>query len=258
MGLIVIAMGSAVALRQGLSDAEELLQFGVPATAAGGAILTSGHMRPGLAARRWTDDAKVTLAGWIGGVLLAIVAAFLLPADEAQSRAWGTALTAAFLGAVAGWFVLWFLGRRIRNDWEPESDWTIQSVVIASFIAMFAITGVPGYQDFYPFSPFRMYSVVQSDPRTFDSVTFVGVGADGRTYNVPPQISRNTLVALVRNDDVDRMEATASAAAAAFEQRRQVDLETVRVFFDQLIIPPYPAAPAIELDQRILAYEFAH
>jgi hypothetical protein len=186
---------------------------------------------------------RATGLGWVTILLAGAVTVGVVPAVIRQAGSTGRTATA---GAVvlqlvlATVYGLWVRDRVPGGAPQRMAPRGVANLAVVSFLAMSAVTVALKLPDIYPLSRYPMYSGVRLDPYTATQVRFVGVEEGGREVDLPPPGSRNVLVQLAADGDVERLRELAAQVQA------QRGVAGVRVVLEESRIAPYPAPASIE------------
>lgn len=141
-----------------------------------------------------------------------------------------------------------------HRSWWPGSRAVVSMAVV--FGLLFATAAAYMKREWYPLSPFQMYSVAQLDPRSMEvPVVIARMGA--REVDITGTLGRATVRELVSDDDSDRVLAALEVIAATRERRSGRAVEAIEIRDQVWTVAPYPGPPTIELTHEVtrLSYD---
>lgn len=170
-------------------------------------------------------------------VILALTAVVARTGRSPHTAAAVVAVAACAAGLAlwtGGTFSVRAIGRRVRRPWAAPS------ALIAGYLAASAVTVAAALPDVHPFSRYPMYSQPRVGTYALEDVAFVVTLRDGTTRQLPRPGSRQVVLSLVSDGDLDALERLARDLVAGREHIVEVTVEhrTVEV-------ARYPAAPGI-------------
>lgn len=199
LALLLAALGAAPT-----SLYRELLGA-VAATVAALGVLSGGTYGPATTLhelRRGDRAARV-------GVLVGAVATVAMTGPVARSAGGNGGpqlVVAAAVVAALGVVVHRWWSRPHLPAAAPARPWMLPSTVTATFVAASLVTMAVGLPDVYPVSSYPMYSAERDDDYRVDTVSFVGITADGIEEDLGRPVSRQALLQLADADDVVGLE----------------------------------------------------
>jgi hypothetical protein len=172
----------------------------VAATAAGWVLLGGGRI--GVSAVRVTLAA--TRRCWWGLVAGSVGVVAVLPVLAAEL---GTSSLAAVVPPAQVVLVAGVIGATWTRTAPvpPARPWVIPSTALAAFVAVSLATSALALDDVYPLSRYPMYSAPRVGQYEVEQVTFSGVTDDGGEVDLRRPASRQVLLRLADDGDVDQL-----------------------------------------------------
>jgi hypothetical protein len=239
--IALLAVGSS--RRDAVAWPPALILGAVAATAAGWVLLGGGRMGP--SALRATLGATRRL--WWGLVAGSVGALATVPL---LTSALGTSSLAAVAPPAQVVLVASVIGAtRTRTAPVPQArPWVVSSAGLAAFVAVSLTTSALALDDLYPLSRYPMYSAPRVGQHEVEQVTFSGVTSDGGEVDLGRPASRQVLLRLADDGDLDQLgELAIQVARERFDR--------VIVAREKVAITRHPEPVALEELERQVVVE---